>query len=95
VHKDKKITIFHPYGLSIVNNQYPTINTKEMKHYTELMHNTSDSRALVTLEGREEGEKQAKIAVAKNPLKAGVSVDLIAESTGLSQTEISQLKEIA
>jgi len=47
------------------------------------------------LEGREEGERQAKIAVAKNLLKAGVSVDLIAESTGLSQTEISQLKEKA
>ncbi|WP_353278282.1 Rpn family recombination-promoting nuclease/putative transposase [Wolbachia endosymbiont (group B) of Longitarsus flavicornis] len=45
--------------------------------------------------GREEGEKQAKIAVAKNLLKAGVSVDLIAESTGLSQADISQLKEKA
>ncbi|GFR13596.1 transposase [Trichonephila clavata] len=43
--------------------------------------------------GREEGEKQAKIAVAKNLLKAGVSVDLIAESTGLPQAEIAQLKE--
>src|SRR6266550_284225 len=46
--------------------------------------------------GREEGEKQAKIAVAKNLLKAGVSIDLIAESTGLPQAEIKQLqKEIA
>lgn len=44
-------------------------------------------------EGKEEGEKQAKIAVAKNLLKAGVSVDLIAESTGLPQAEIAQLKE--
>ncbi|WP_341822235.1 hypothetical protein [Wolbachia endosymbiont (group A) of Clivina fossor] len=45
--------------------------------------------------GEKKGEKQAKIAVAKNLLKAGVSVDLIAKSTGLSQTEISQLKEKA
>ncbi|WP_341822717.1 hypothetical protein [Wolbachia endosymbiont (group A) of Clivina fossor] len=44
-------------------------------------------------EGREEGEKQAKIAVAKNLLKAGVSVDLIAESTGLPKAEIEQLQE--
>lgn len=44
-------------------------------------------------EGREEGEKQAKIAVAKNLLKAGISIDLIAESTGLPQAEIAQLKE--
>ncbi|GFR25003.1 transposase [Trichonephila clavata] len=31
--------------------------------------------------GREEGEKQAKIAVAKNSLKAGVSIDVIAQIT--------------
>ncbi len=29
-------------------------------------------------EGKEEGEKQTKIAVAKNSLKAGVSIDVIA-----------------
>ncbi|WCR59040.1 MAG: hypothetical protein PG978_000454 [Wolbachia endosymbiont of Ctenocephalides felis wCfeF] len=43
--------------------------------------------------GRAEGEQQAKIAVAKNLLKAGVSVDLIAESTGLPKAEIAQLQE--
>ncbi|QTP61637.1 Rpn family recombination-promoting nuclease/putative transposase [Wolbachia endosymbiont of Wiebesia pumilae] len=43
--------------------------------------------------GEEKGEMKAKIAVAKNLLKAGVSVDLIAESTGLSQAEIEQLQE--
>lgn len=37
---------------------------------------------------------KAKIAVAKNLLKAGVSIDQIAESTGLPQTEIAQLKEV-
>ncbi len=46
--------------------------------------------------GREEGRKEEKIEVAKNLLKAGVSVDLIAESTGLPQAKIKQLqKEIA
>ncbi|BAP00281.1 Rpn family recombination-promoting nuclease/putative transposase [Wolbachia endosymbiont of Cimex lectularius] len=43
--------------------------------------------------GRAEGEQHAKIAVAKNLLKAGVSVDLIAESTGLPKAEIAQLQE--
>ncbi|MDX5461994.1 MAG: Rpn family recombination-promoting nuclease/putative transposase [Wolbachia endosymbiont of Tetragnatha montana] len=43
-------------------------------------------------EGREEGEKQAKIAVAKNSLKAGVSIDVIAEITGLSLDEIQKLR---
>nr|WP_319803434.1 hypothetical protein [Wolbachia endosymbiont (group B) of Eucosma cana] len=44
-------------------------------------------------EGREEGKKQAKIAVVRNLLKAGLSVDLIAQSTGLSKAEILQLKK--
>ncbi|WP_250295919.1 Rpn family recombination-promoting nuclease/putative transposase [Wolbachia endosymbiont of Oedothorax gibbosus] len=42
--------------------------------------------------GREEGEKQAKIAVAKNSLKAGVSIDVIAQITGLSLDEIQKLR---
>ncbi|MDG7052917.1 MAG: Rpn family recombination-promoting nuclease/putative transposase [Wolbachia endosymbiont of Alcedoecus sp.] len=43
--------------------------------------------------GREEGEKQAKIAVAKNLLKACVSTDIISQTTGLSHSEILQLRE--
>ncbi|MFT4327775.1 MAG: Rpn family recombination-promoting nuclease/putative transposase [Wolbachia pipientis] len=43
--------------------------------------------------GREEGEKHAKIAVAKNLLKAGVSTDIISQTTGLSHSEILQLRE--
>ncbi|WP_264376853.1 Rpn family recombination-promoting nuclease/putative transposase [Wolbachia endosymbiont (group B) of Aricia agestis] len=42
-------------------------------------------------EGIAEGEQQTKIAVAKNSLKAGVSIDVIAQITGLSHSEISQL----
>ncbi|NSX83958.1 Rpn family recombination-promoting nuclease/putative transposase [Wolbachia endosymbiont of Atemnus politus] len=42
--------------------------------------------------GEEKGEMKAKIAVAKNLLKAGVSVDLIAESTDLSLDEIQKLR---
>ncbi|WP_264706885.1 MULTISPECIES: Rpn family recombination-promoting nuclease/putative transposase [unclassified Wolbachia] len=44
-------------------------------------------------EGIAEGEQQTKIAVAKNSLKAGVSIDVIAQITGLSHSEILQLKE--
>ncbi len=42
-----------------------------------------------------EGAKQAKIAVAKNLLKAGISTDIISQTTGFSHSEISQLKEKA
>ena len=41
--------------------------------------------------GREEGRKTEKIAVAKNLLKAGVSIDVISESTGLSVEEVQKL----
>ncbi|MGL9718923.1 MAG: Rpn family recombination-promoting nuclease/putative transposase, partial [Wolbachia sp.] len=43
--------------------------------------------------GEEKGREAEKIEVAKNLLKAGVSIDLIAESTGLSLDEIEQLQE--
>ncbi|WP_143688954.1 Rpn family recombination-promoting nuclease/putative transposase [Wolbachia endosymbiont of Laodelphax striatellus] len=43
--------------------------------------------------GREEGRKAEKIEVAKNSLKAGVSIDVIAQITGLSHSEILQLKK--
>ncbi len=40
-----------------------------------------------------EGKIEGKIEVAKNSLKAGVSIDVIAQITGLSHSEILQLKE--
>ncbi|MGL9759579.1 MAG: Rpn family recombination-promoting nuclease/putative transposase, partial [Wolbachia sp.] len=46
-----------------------------------------------TQKGRQEGRQEEKIEVAKNSLKAGVSIDVIAQITGLSNSEISQLKE--
>lgn len=43
--------------------------------------------------GEERGEKQTKIAVAKNLLKADVSIDVISHTTGLSVGEIAQLQK--
>lgn len=40
---------------------------------------------------RQEGRQEEKIEVAKNSLKAGVSIDVIAEITGLSLDEIKKL----
>ncbi|NSM56865.1 Rpn family recombination-promoting nuclease/putative transposase [Wolbachia endosymbiont of Atemnus politus] len=42
--------------------------------------------------GTAKGRKEREMEVAKNLLKAGVSIDLIAESTGLSIDEIEKLK---
>ncbi|WP_419214892.1 Rpn family recombination-promoting nuclease/putative transposase [Wolbachia endosymbiont of Rhagoletis cingulata] len=44
-------------------------------------------------EGIQIGHVKGKIEVAKNSLKAGVSIDVIAEITGLSVDEIKQLQE--
>nr|WP_264953756.1 hypothetical protein [Wolbachia endosymbiont (group A) of Endotricha flammealis] len=43
--------------------------------------------------GKIEGRKERDIEVAKNSLKAGVSIDVIAQITGLSHSEILQLRE--
>ncbi|MFP3028739.1 MAG: transposase, partial [Wolbachia sp.] len=56
-----------------------------------------DARDEGKQEGRQEGiqigHQKGKVEVAKNSLKAGVSIDVIAQITGLSHSEISQLKE--
>ncbi|MDU8908799.1 transposase, partial [Wolbachia endosymbiont of Drosophila bocqueti] len=41
---------------------------------------------------KEEGRKERKIEVAKNLLKAGVSFNIIAQTTGLSMSEIKELQ---
>jgi len=41
--------------------------------------------------GEEKGEMKAKIEVAKNLLKSGVSIELITQSTGLSISEVKKL----
>ncbi|MDG7057252.1 MAG: Rpn family recombination-promoting nuclease/putative transposase [Wolbachia endosymbiont of Penenirmus auritus] len=43
--------------------------------------------------GHEKGRKEREIEVAKNLLKAEVSIDIIAQTTGLPKAEITQLKE--
>ncbi|WP_253302326.1 Rpn family recombination-promoting nuclease/putative transposase [Wolbachia endosymbiont of Psylliodes chrysocephala] len=56
---------------------------------------TEKGREEGILIGHQKGKIEGKIEVAKNLLKAGVSIDLIAESTGLSHSEILQLREKA
>ncbi|MGL9689068.1 MAG: Rpn family recombination-promoting nuclease/putative transposase [Wolbachia sp.] len=41
--------------------------------------------------GHEKGRKEREIEVAQNLLKAGVSIDIIAQTTGLLKAEIAQL----
>ncbi|MFP3030284.1 MAG: Rpn family recombination-promoting nuclease/putative transposase, partial [Wolbachia sp.] len=43
--------------------------------------------------GHEKGRQEEKIEVAKNLLNAGISIDVISQTTGLPQADITQLKE--
>ncbi|WP_253302396.1 Rpn family recombination-promoting nuclease/putative transposase [Wolbachia endosymbiont of Psylliodes chrysocephala] len=87
----------------IIKKAYEELNRfnwseKEFIAYEQEIKRILDEQAVLaqklddaTEKGREEGKKQAKIAVAKNSLKAGVSIDVIAEITGLSIDEIQKL----
>ncbi|WP_341819627.1 Rpn family recombination-promoting nuclease/putative transposase [Wolbachia endosymbiont (group A) of Brachyopa scutellaris] len=52
---------------------------------------TEKGREEGILIGHEKGRKEEKIAVAKSLLKAGVSIDIIAQTTGLTANEIKDL----
>ncbi|MFP3027784.1 MAG: Rpn family recombination-promoting nuclease/putative transposase [Wolbachia sp.] len=66
-----------------------------------LAQRLDDASAKGRLEGRQEGiqighekgRKEREIEVAKNLLKAGIPIDVISQTTGLSHSEILQLKE--
>ncbi|MDR2978780.1 MAG: Rpn family recombination-promoting nuclease/putative transposase [Rickettsiales bacterium] len=67
-------------------------NEKDLTAYEERIMDLYKEEAILEQEF-EEGIEKGKIEVAKNLLKAGVSVNLVAESTGLTQAEILQLKQ--
>ncbi|MBH5362452.1 Rpn family recombination-promoting nuclease/putative transposase [Wolbachia endosymbiont of Kradibia gibbosae] len=56
-----------------------------------LAQKLDDARDEGILIGHEKGRKAEKIEVAKNLLKAGVSIDIIAQTTGLTANEIKDL----
>ncbi|WP_425384999.1 Rpn family recombination-promoting nuclease/putative transposase [Wolbachia endosymbiont (group A) of Sturmia bella] len=55
---------------------------------------TEKGREEGILIGHEKGRKAEKIEVAKNLLKAGVSIDIIAQTTGLTANEIKDLSSL-
>lgn len=59
-----------------------------LKYYRDLKNSLDTARD----EGKLEGLIEGKIEVAKNLLSSGVSIDLIINSTGLSEDQIKKLK---
>ncbi|HIR74611.1 TPA: transposase, partial [Candidatus Ventrenecus avicola] len=49
-------------------------------------------KSLIT-EATAEGEKQSKIEIAKNMLDMGIEKETIVKATGLTEEEISKMKE--
>ncbi|MDR1139130.1 MAG: Rpn family recombination-promoting nuclease/putative transposase, partial [Rickettsiales bacterium] len=85
----------------IIKKAYEELNRfnwseKEFIAYEQEIKRIRDEKAVLAQkldDATEKGRQEGKIEVAKNLLKAGVSVDLIAESTDLPKAEIAQLKE--
>ncbi len=89
----------------IIKKGYEELNRfnwseKEFIEYEQEIKRIRDEKAVLaqklddaTEKGRKEGRKEREIEVAKNLLKAGVSIDIIAQTTGLPRAEITQLKE--
>ncbi|QGT16110.1 Rpn family recombination-promoting nuclease/putative transposase [Wolbachia pipientis] len=59
-----------------------------------LAQKLDDATAKGILIGHEKGRKEREIEVAKNLLKAGVSIDIIAQTTGLTANEIKDLSSL-
>ncbi|BFD47305.1 MAG: Rpn family recombination-promoting nuclease/putative transposase [Wolbachia endosymbiont of Sergentomyia squamirostris] len=66
--------------------------TEEEQAMYEWTKKNEDDNVSCLKQSRMEGKIEGKIEVAKNLLKAGISVDLIAESTGLPIDEIEKLR---
>ncbi|MDG7056796.1 MAG: transposase, partial [Wolbachia endosymbiont of Penenirmus auritus] len=58
-----------------------------------LAQKLDDARDEGILIGHQKGRAEGKIEVAKNLLRAGISVDIIAQTNGLPKAEIARLKE--
>ncbi|MFU7502628.1 MAG: PD-(D/E)XK nuclease family transposase [Candidatus Tisiphia sp.] len=84
-----------PYMRQVADKLSILKMTKEERenysYYQKKLYNDRDE--LQAAEAR--GEAREKIVIARNLLKAGLSIDIIAESTGLSREEIQKLTLVA
>ncbi|MCM1001761.1 Rpn family recombination-promoting nuclease/putative transposase [Wolbachia pipientis] len=72
-------------------NQY---NWSEEERFTYNQDKKREDDNLSCLNQKfDEGMERGKIEVARNLLKAGISIDIISQTTGLPQAEIKQLQE--
>lgn len=89
----------------IIKKAYEELNRfnwseKEFIAYEQEIKRIRDEKAVLAYkldnareEGIQIGEERGKIEIAKNLLKAGVSIDIVSKSTGLSVDEVTQLQK--
>ena len=68
-------------------------NDKFRTEYLSMNLHDRDITRKAFAEGKEEGAEQTKIETAKNFLKLGLSIEKVAQGTGLSLEQIQELKE--
>ncbi|NQM39371.1 hypothetical protein HO409_10970 [Streptococcus suis] len=61
-------------------------------NYSRIYWAREEGREEGRAEGREEGQQQASYSIARNLLSANLSPELIAQSTGLSLSQIHELQ---
>jgi len=64
-----------------------------LKYYRDLKNSLDTAKEEGKIEGKIEGQIEGKIEVAKNLLKIGIDINIIAKSTGLTIEEIRELKK--
>ena len=70
------------------------LSEEERNRYDDALRNYRDSLAVrraAVREGMEKGRKEEKFEIARNLKAAGVAVDIIVQTTGLTAKEIKNL----
>ena len=94
---DKVPKNYHsPYMSQVAEKLSILKMTKEERelysYYQKKLYNDRDELKFAEAKGEARGEARGKEEVAKNLLKAGIALDLISNSTGLSIEQIEKLK---
>jgi len=72
---------------------YETDPREVEKMITNIERSLDEMKKQATLEGKHAGKVEGKVEVARNALKKGISVDDVAEITGLAPETVLKLKK--
>ncbi len=66
---------------------------RKYDHDLKIFRDSCNVLSYAKEEGREEGREEERYTIALNMLKKGLSLELVAEVSGLTVTEVEKLKE--